>query len=70
MPFLVRFYKRYGWLMVFMFLLIGSFMLEKHVHSIKYLLVALLAVCFADQKCFGKAQRISYCKNAVLNKLS
>lgn len=32
MPFLVRFYKRYGWLMVFMFLLIGSFMLEKHVH--------------------------------------
>ena len=69
MPFLVRFYKRYGWLMVFMFLLIGSFMLEKHVHLTKYLLVAPLAVCFADQNVLERLREFHIVKNAVLNKL-
>ena len=69
MPFLVRFYKRYGWLMVFMFLLIGSFMLEKHVHLTKYLLVAPLAVCFADQNVLERLREFHIVKNVVLNKL-
>ena len=69
MPFLVRVYKKYGWLMVFMFLLLGSFMLEKHVHLTKYLFVAPLAVCFADQKVLERLKAFHIVKNTVLNKM-
>ena len=69
MPFLVRFYKRYGWLMAFIFLLIGSFMLEKHVHLTKYLFVAPLAVCFADQNVLERLKAFHIVKNTVLNKI-
>lgn len=69
MPFLVRFYKRYGWLMVFMFLLVGSFMLEKHVHLTKYLFVAPLAVCFADQNVLERLKVFRIVKNRFLNKI-
>lgn len=68
-PFLVRFYKRYGWLMVFMFLLLGSFMLEKHVHLTKYLFVAPLAVCFADQNVLERLKAFHMVKNNVFNKM-
>ena len=69
MPFLVRFYKRFGWLMVFMFLLVGSFMLEKHVHLTKYLFVAPLAVCFADQNVLERLKAFCIVKNRFLNKI-
>lgn len=69
MPFLVRFYKKYGWLTVGMFLLIGSFMIEKHVHLTKYLWVAPLAVCFADQNVLERLKAFHIVKNSVLNKI-
>ena len=49
LPFVLRFYRKYSWLIVLMFLLPGSFLIEKHVHLTKYLFVMPLAVCFADQ---------------------
>ena len=44
-------------------------MLEKHVHLTKYLLVAPLAVCFADQNVLERLREFHIVKNAVLNKL-
>lgn len=69
MPFLVRFYKKYGWLTVFMFLLVGSCMIEKHVHLTKYLFAAPLAVCFADQNVFERLKAFRIVKNTILNKI-
>lgn len=69
MPFLVRFYKRYGWMIVFMSLLVGSFMLEKHVHLTKYLFVAPLAVCFADQEVLERLKAFRIVQNGFLNKV-
>lgn len=69
MPFLVRFYKKYGWLMVFMCLLAGSVLLEKHVHLTKYLFVAPLAVCFADQDILERLKAFRIIPNGVLNKI-
>lgn len=69
MPFFVRFYKKYGWLTVFMSLLIGSFMLEKHVHLTKYLFVAPLAVCFADQNVLERLKAFKIVQNKFLNKI-
>lgn len=69
MPFFVRFYKRYGWLMVFMSLLVGSFMLEKRVHLTKYLFVVPLAVCFADQNVLERLKAYRIVQNTFFNKL-
>ena len=55
--------------MVFMFLLVGSFMLEKHVHLTKYLFVAPLAVCFADQNVLERLKAFCIVKNRFLNKI-
>lgn len=69
MPLFVRFYKKYGWLTVFMSLLAGSFMLEKHVHLTKYLFVAPLAVCFADQNVLERMKAYKIVQGSALNKL-
>lgn len=69
MPFMVRFYKKYSWLMVIMILLPGSFMLQKHVHLTKYLFVVPIAVCFADQRVLEQLKAYSPLKNRVLGKI-
>lgn len=68
LPFALRFYKKYSWLMVIMFLLPGSFLIEKGVHLTKYLFVVPLAICFADQNVFGKLKTYSPVKNRVAGK--
>ena len=69
LPFVLRFYKKYSWLIVPMFLLPGSFMLEKHVHLTKYRFVMPLAVCFADQHVFERLKGWKPLKSQMLNKL-
>lgn len=69
MPFMVRFYKKYSWLMVIMFLLLGSFMLKKGVHLTKYFLVVPIAVCFADQNILERLKAFSPVKNKGAGKL-
>lgn len=69
MPFMVRFYKKYSWLMVIMFLLLGSFMLEKKVHLTKYFLVVPIAVCFADQNILERLKAFSPVKNKAMGKI-
>lgn len=68
-PFLVRFYKKYGWLMVFMCLIVGSFMLEKHVHLTKYLFTAPIAVCFADQHVLERLKAFRIGPNVIVSKI-
>lgn len=69
MPFVLRFYKKYSWLIVIMFLLPGSFLIEKHVHLTKYLFIMPFAVCFADQNVFGRLKAYSPVKNRTLGKV-
>ena len=69
LPFAVRLYKKYGWLIVMMVLLPGSFLLEKHVHLTKYFFVVPLAVCFADGQVLERLKGFAVVKNHVLNKL-
>lgn len=69
LPLVLRFYKKYSWLIVLMFLLPGTFMLEKHVHLTKYLFVMPLAVCFADQQVFERLKAWNPVKNRGLSKI-
>ena len=69
MPFMVRFYKKYSWLMVIMFLVLGSFMLQKHVHLTKYFFVVPIAVCFADQRVLERLKEFSPVKNQLAGKM-
>ena len=69
LPFVLRFYRKYSWLIVLMFLLPGSFLIEKHVHLTKYLFVMPLAVCFADQHVFERLKAYKFVENKVLNKI-
>lgn len=69
LPFAVRLYKRYGWLTIAMFLLPGSFLLEKHVHLTKYFFVVPLAVCFADGHVLERLKAFAVVKKPMLNKL-
>ena len=69
MPFVLRFYKKYNWLMIFMFLLPGSFLIEKHVHLTKYLFVVPFAVCFADQRVLERMKEFKIVKNQAANKI-
>jgi len=68
-PFMVRFYKKYSWLIVPMILLPGSFLLEKHVHLTKYLFVVPLAVWFADRQILERLKSFSPLKNRVMGKI-
>lgn len=69
MPFVLRFYKKYNWLMIFMFLLPGSFLIEKHVHLTKYLFVVPFAVWFADQRVLERMKEFKIVKNQAANKI-
>ena len=69
MPFVLRFYKKYSWLIVIMFLLPGSLLIEKHVHLTKYLFVVPFAVCFADQHVLERLKEYKIVKNQIFNKL-
>lgn len=55
--------------MVIMFLLLGSFMLEKRVHLTKYFLVVPIAVCFADQNILERLKAFSPVKNKIMGKI-
>ncbi|MBU5482552.1 hypothetical protein KQI91_15335 [Blautia sp. MSJ-19] len=69
MPFVLRFYRKYSWLMILMFLLPGSFLIEKHVHLTKYLFVAPFAVCFADRQVLERLKAFCIVGNHVMNKM-
>lgn len=68
LPFVLRFYRKYSWLIVLMFLLPGSFLIEKHVHLTKYLFVMPLAVCFADQNVLERIRDFMVVRNKWMNK--
>ena len=69
LPFVLRFYRKYSWLIVLMFLLPGSFLIEKHVHLTKYLFVMPLAVCFADQDVLERIRDFMIVRNKWMNKI-
>lgn len=69
MPFMIRFYRKYSWLIVPMILLPGSFLLEKHVHLTKYLFVVPLAVWFADRQILERLKDFSPLKNRTAGKI-
>ena len=69
MPFMIRFYRKYSWLMVPMILLPGSFLLEKQVHLTKYLFVVPLAVWFADRQILERLKAFSPVKNRTVGKI-
>ena len=69
LPFVLRFYKKYSWLIVLMFLLPGSFLIAKHVHLTKYLFVVPFAVCFADQRVFERLKEWNPLKSHALSKI-
>lgn len=68
LPMILKIYRKYSWLMVLMFLLPGSFLIEKNVHLTKYLFIVPFAVCFADQNVFGRLKGYSPVKNRILGK--
>lgn len=69
LPFVLRFYRKYSWLIVLMFLIPGSFLIEKNIHLTKYLFVMPLAVCFADQDVLERIRDFMIVRNKWLNKL-
>lgn len=69
MPVVLRIYKKYSWLIVLLFLLPGSFLIEKNVHLTKYLFIVPFAVCFADQKVFERLKAYSPVKNRFAGKM-
>ena len=50
------------------FLLPGSFLIEKHVHLTKYLFIVPLAICFADQQVFERLKSWKPLKSQALSK--
>lgn len=70
LPLVLRMYKKFGWLIILMFLIPGSFMIEKHVHLTKYLFVMPLAVCFADADVLRRLKEWQPFDNYLMSKMS
>ena len=68
LPVALQIYRKYSWLIVMLFLLPGSFLIEKHVHLTKYLFIVPLAICFADQQVFERLKSWKPLKSQALSK--
>ena len=60
LPVALQIYRKYSWLIMMLFLLPGSFLIEKHVHLTKYLFIVPLAICFADQQVFERLKAAAF----------
>lgn len=68
LPVALQIYRKYSWLIMMLFLLPGSFLIEKHVHLTKYLFIVPLAICFADQQVFERLKSWKPLKSQALSK--
>lgn len=69
MPFCIRMYKRYGWALVPMVLVLGSFFVKEFEHMTSWLLIVPIAICFADRGVLGRIKGFHIIGNPFGNKL-
>lgn len=69
MPFSVTMYKKYGWTLVLMVLVLGSLLVKEFERLTSWLLLIPIAICFADQKVLERIRGFKVVNNWFLNKL-
>lgn len=69
MPFFIRMYKKYGWTLVLMVLVLGSFFVKEFERLTSWLLLIPIAICFADRKVLERLKEFQLVNNKILNKL-
>lgn len=69
MPFCIRMYKRYGWTLVPMVLVLGSMLVKEFEHMTSWLLIVPIAICFADRNVLERIKGFHIIRNPFGNKL-
>ena len=69
LPLALKLHRKFNYLMIFVFLMVGSRFLPAHEYMTKYLLVIPLGICFADGQVFERLKSYRFIKNPVMNKL-
>ncbi|MGN0510010.1 MAG: acyltransferase family protein [Lachnospiraceae bacterium] len=69
MPFCIQAYKRFGWLIIPMALIIGSFFLKRNVNLTKWMFTIPIAVCFADRQVLERLKAWQIGPNRIVSKM-